>query len=146
MNQINGKTVVMTGGGTGGHVYPALPLIQKLKEKECPIYWIGSNQGIEKDLAARWDLSYRGISTGKLRRYFSLRNFTDIFRILAGFFQSLIILSKLKPAFLFSKGGFVSVPPVLAALCLRIPVYTHDSDVDPGWQPKSTAALPGIFL
>ncbi len=132
MNHIHGKIVVMTGGGTGGHVYPALPLIRKLKAEACTIYWIGSAAGIEKDLADRWDLSYKGISTGKLRRYFSFRNFTDIFRILLGFFQSLIILGRLKPVFLFSKGGFVSVPPVLAAWCLGIPVYTHDSDVDPG--------------
>ena len=136
LNHIHGKTVAMTGGGTGGHVYPALPLIRKLKAQDCTIYWIGSTAGIEKDLAYRWDLPYKGISTGKLRRYFSFRNFTDLFRIVSGFFQSLLLLGKLKPVFLFSKGGFVSVPPVLAAWCLGIPVYTHDSDVDPGLATK----------
>ncbi len=126
------KIIAVTGGGTGGHVYPALPVIRKLQKQGYDIHWIGSHRGIEKNLVQNWALSYHSVSTGKLRRYFSLRNFTDIFRILLGFFQSFFLLSRLRPALLFSKGGFVSVPPVMAAFLLKIPVLTHDSDVDPG--------------
>ncbi|MDC7239115.1 MAG: undecaprenyldiphospho-muramoylpentapeptide beta-N-acetylglucosaminyltransferase [Spirochaetales bacterium] len=130
------KTVIFTGGGTGGHVYPALPVIKKLKKEGFRIVWIGSRQGIEKKIVESWGIEYRSISTGKLRRYFSFQNFTDIFRITAGFFQSLRILGELKPVLVFSKGGFVSVPPVAAALFRKIPSYTHDSDVVPGLATK----------
>ena len=126
------KIIAVTGGGTGGHVYPALPVIRKLQKENYDIHWVGSYKGIEKGLIQKWDIPYHAISTGKMRRYFSLRNFTDIFRIIFGFVQSFILLSRLKPVLLFSKGGFVSVPPVVAAYILRIPVLTHDSDVDPG--------------
>ena len=130
------STVVFTGGGTGGHVYPAMPIIKKLKSQGCRIVWIGSRQGIEKKIVESWGGEYRSISTGKLRRYFSFQNFTDIFRIAAGFFQSLRILGDLKPALVFSKGGFVSVPPVAAAKFRKIPSFTHDSDVVPGLATK----------
>ncbi|RDG29964.1 undecaprenyldiphospho-muramoylpentapeptide beta-N-acetylglucosaminyltransferase [Oceanispirochaeta sp. M1] len=126
------KTIVFTGGGTGGHVYPALPIIKKLQDQGYRILWIGSHRGIEKRIVQSWGIEYRGISTGKLRRYFSLKNFTDIFRIKLGFFQSLRILNKIKPVLIFSKGGFVSVPPLTAGYILKIPCYTHDSDVVPG--------------
>ena len=126
----------MTGGGTGGHVYPALPLIRLLKEENYEISWIGSRDGMEKDLVEGWGITYKGISTGKLRRYFSLQNLTDIFRILKGCLQSFVYLRREKPGLVFSKGGFVSVPPVVAASCLGIPVMTHDSDVDPGLATK----------
>lgn len=127
------KTAVFTGGGTGGHVYPALPLIRKLQDQGFSIIWIGSRQGMEKNIVQEdWGVEYRAISTGKLRRYFSLKNFTDVFRILAGVIQSFFMLGKIKPAFIFSKGGFVSVPPVLAGFLLGIPSFTHDSDLKPG--------------
>jgi UDP-N-acetylglucosamine--N-acetylmuramyl-(pentapeptide) pyrophosphoryl-undecaprenol N-acetylglucosamine transferase len=126
------KIVVFTGGGTGGHVYPAQPLIKAFKEKGYRIVWIGSRKGIERKIVGDWDLEYKAISTGKLRRYFSLRNFTDLFCIAAGLAQSFILLLRLRPSLVFSKGGFVSVPPVAAAALLGIPSFTHDSDVVPG--------------
>jgi UDP-N-acetylglucosamine--N-acetylmuramyl-(pentapeptide) pyrophosphoryl-undecaprenol N-acetylglucosamine transferase len=126
------KTIVFTGGGTGGHVYPALPIIKKLQKQGYSILWIGSHNGIEKRIVQSWGIEYKGISTGKLRRYFSLKNFTDIFRIILGFFQSLSILRKVKPLLIFSKGGFVSVPPIAAGFVTGIPGFTHDSDVVPG--------------
>jgi len=129
---MNKKTIIFTGGGTGGHVYPALPIIKKLQDRGYKICWIGSYNGIEKRIIHEWNLEYYPISTGKLRRYFSFRNFTDIFRIIAGLFQSLSILKKIKPEMVFSKGGFVSVPPVVAAALLGVPSFTHDSDVVPG--------------
>jgi UDP-N-acetylglucosamine--N-acetylmuramyl-(pentapeptide) pyrophosphoryl-undecaprenol N-acetylglucosamine transferase len=129
---MNNKTIVFTGGGTGGHVYPALPIIKLLQEKGFKICWIGSHTGIEKRIIAEWNLEYYSISTGKLRRYFSFKNFTDIFRIIAGLFQSIRLIKKINPVFVFSKGGFVSVPAVAAAWLLKIPSFTHDSDVVPG--------------
>ncbi len=126
------KVIVFTGGGTGGHVYPAEPLIREFRKKGFKIVWIGSRTGIERKIVDQWDIEYRSISTGKLRRYFSLQNFTDLFRITAGLIQSFFLLMRLKPALVFSKGGFVSVPPVAAAALLKIPSFTHDSDVIPG--------------
>lgn len=126
------KIIVFTGGGTGGHVYPAQPLIKAFREKGHRIVWIGSRMGIERKIVADWGLEYRAVSTGKLRRYFSLKNFTDLFCIAAGLVQSFFLLMRLRPALVFSKGGFVSVPPVVAAALLGIPSFTHDSDVVPG--------------
>ena len=126
------KVIVFTGGGTGGHVYPAQPLIREFRKRGCQVIWIGSRHGIEKKIVTSWGVEYRSVSTGKFRRYFSLKNFTDLFLIAAGLFQSLVLLARLKPALVFSKGGFVSVPPLVAAALLRIPGFTHDSDVVPG--------------
>ena len=137
------KVIAITGGGTGGHVYPALPVIRKLQNEEYDIHWIGSYKGIEKEITRKWGIPYHPVSTGKLRRYFSFRNFTDIFKILFGFVQSFYILFRLKPAVLFSKGGFVSVPPVVAASILKIPVLTHDSDVDPGLATRINSRFAG---
>ncbi|MDA3956951.1 undecaprenyldiphospho-muramoylpentapeptide beta-N-acetylglucosaminyltransferase [Oceanispirochaeta sp.] len=130
------KTIVFTGGGTGGHVYPGLPIIKLLQDKGFRVCWIGSRNGIEKRIIGEWGLEYYPISTGKLRRYFSVQNFTDLFRIFIGFIQSLRLIIKLHPLLVFSKGGFVSVPPVCAAFFLRVPSYTHDSDVIPGLATK----------
>jgi UDP-N-acetylglucosamine--N-acetylmuramyl-(pentapeptide) pyrophosphoryl-undecaprenol N-acetylglucosamine transferase len=140
---------VFTGGGTGGHVYPAKPLIDSLLTDGADrrVYWIGSSRGMEKGIVEKWDIPYYGISSGKLRRYFDLQNFTDLFRIMAGFFQARRILRRDRPLFLFSKGGFVSVPPVLAAKSLGIPVYTHESDVTPGLATRiNSRFVTKIFL
>jgi UDP-N-acetylglucosamine--N-acetylmuramyl-(pentapeptide) pyrophosphoryl-undecaprenol N-acetylglucosamine transferase len=136
LNQQKNRLIVITGGGTGGHVYPALPLIRLLKEENFEIRWIGSRDGMERELVESWNIPYKGISTGKLRRYFSLQNLTDIFRIILGCFQSFVYLRRCRPLLVFSKGGFVSVPPVIAAAFLGIPVMTHESDVDPGLATK----------
>jgi len=133
------QLIMITGGGTGGHVYPALSIAELLKS-EVEIEWIGSKRGIEKSIVARKGIIYNAIYSGKFRRYFSFRNFFDLFLIFIGFIQSISILMRKKPLVLFSKGGFVSVPPVLAARLLKIPVVSHESDVDPGLATKINAA------
>ena len=126
------KRIVLTGGGTAGHVTPNLALIPALSEQGYDIHYIGSFNGIEKELVEKAGIPYQGISSGKLRRYFSLKNFTDPFRILRGYFQAGNILKRQKPDVIFSKGGFVAVPVVLAAKKRHIPVIIHESDMTPG--------------
>ncbi|MDR2177867.1 MAG: undecaprenyldiphospho-muramoylpentapeptide beta-N-acetylglucosaminyltransferase [Treponema sp.] len=123
--------VVFTGGGTGGHIYPGLAVIACLRQS-CRIVWLGSAAGMDRAIVEAAGIEFYGIPAGRLRRYFSLKTVPDLFRVLAGFFAARSILKKLKPALLFSKGGFVSVPPCAAAASLGIPVYTHESDVSPG--------------
>ncbi len=140
------KPIVFTGGGTGGHIYPGLAIADELKaiSNEYSIIWIGSNNGKDKKMVQA-NVSKDGtkscdrfiaIPSGKLRRYFSLQNFIDIFKIGFGFIASIIILIKVKPLVVFSKGGFVSVPPCAAAKLLGIPVYTHECDFSPGLATK----------
>lgn len=129
--------IVVTGGGTGGHVFPALAVAEELsRHHELHLVWIGGTRGIERGIVKRWGMEFLGIPTGKLRRYISLENLRDIFRTLAGFFRSLGYLRRLKPVAVFSKGGFVSVPSVMAAGLLGIPVISHESDFDPGLATK----------
>ena len=143
-------TAVFTGGGTGGHIYPGLAVADELRKKALTggtvvtICWIGSSSGMDKTIVKKnvdetgrksADAFY-GIPAGKLRRYFSLKTLSDMFKVAGGFFASLAILIKLKPAVLFSKGGFVSVPPCAAAKLLGIPVYTHECDFTPGLATK----------
>ena len=116
------KKIILTGGGTAGHVTPNLALIPALLEQGYDIRYIGSYNGIEKELIEKAGIPYHGISSGKLRRYFSLKNFTDPFRILKGYFQAGRILKEQKPDVIFSKGGFVAVPVVLAAKKKKIPL------------------------
>ena len=130
------KKIVLTGGGTAGHVTPNLALIPVLKEHGYEIQYLGSYHGIEKELIEKEGIPYTGISSGKLRRYFSLKNFSDPFRILKGYSQACRFLKKEKPDVIFSKGGFVSVPVVLAAKHLHIPAIIHESDMTPGLANK----------
>lgn len=130
------KRIVLTGGGTAGHVTPNIALLPKLQEKGYEINYIGSYDGIEKRLIESYQIPYYGISSGKLRRYFDVKNFTDPFKVLKGYGQAVRILKKLKPNIVFSKGGFVSVPVVLAAKLCRIPVIIHESDITPGLANK----------
>ena len=125
-------TIAFTGGGTAGHVFPAFPVVERLMQDGFHVEWIGSSNGMERRLVEEASLKYHGIPAGKLRRYFSFRNFTDLFRIFLGFLAAVRILRRMKPAALVSKGGFVSVPPMAAARLLGIPRFTHESDVDPG--------------
>ena len=126
-------TIAFAGGGTGGHIYPGLAVIANLKKIfPCRVFWIGANTGMDRAIVEEAGLEFYGIPAGKLRRYLSPRNIADIFRVLAGFFAARKILGREKPALLFSKGGFVSVPPCAAASTLRIPVFTHESDFSPG--------------
>jgi UDP-N-acetylglucosamine--N-acetylmuramyl-(pentapeptide) pyrophosphoryl-undecaprenol N-acetylglucosamine transferase len=124
------ECIVVTGGGTGGHVYPVLAVLEELPS--IRVVWIGSGSQLERRILEGRRLRYYGIPTGKLRRYFSLRNIVDLFKIVAGFFVSLLILLREKPKLVFSKGGYVSVPPVAAARLLGIPSLTHESDLRPG--------------
>ncbi len=126
------KRIVLTGGGTAGHVTPNIALLPSLKEAGYEVFYIGSYSGIESTLMAQQNIPYYGISTGKLRRYFDWQNFTDPFRVIHGYFQARKILKKLKPDVIFSKGGFVSVPVVRAAGQLHIPTIIHESDMTPG--------------
>ena len=126
------KRIVLTGGGTAGHVTPNIALIPRLKELGYDIHYIGSYDGIEKKLIEEMDIPYYGISSGKLRRYFDRKNFTDPFRVLKGFGEARKLLRQLQPSIVFSKGGFVTVPVVLAAGRLHIPVILHESDLTPG--------------
>lgn len=147
--------IAFAGGGTGGHIYPGLAVAEELRilaegqGREIDIFWIGNSSGMDRDIVSK-SLSgegnekgcisaFYGIPSGKLRRYFSLRNFLDLFKIAAGFVRSLFLLARLKPDALFSKGGFVSVPPCFAARILRIPYYTHECDFTPGLATRLNA-------
>ena len=130
------KKIVLTGGGTAGHVTPNLALLPHLKNKGYEISYIGSYEGIEKKLIADYEIPYYGISTGKLRRYFDPKNFTDPFRVIKGFSEAKKILKEINPDVIFSKGGFVSVPVVRAAAALKIPCIIHESDMTPGLANK----------
>lgn len=130
------KHIVFTGGGTAGHVTPNIALITRLREQGYEISYIGSYTGIEKTLIEELGIPYYGISSGKLRRYFDLKNFTDPFRVLKGFGEARRLLKELKPDIVFSKGGFVSVPVVVAAGRLKIPAIIHESDMTPGLANK----------
>lgn len=130
------KRIVLTGGGTAGHVTPNIALIPSLREAGYDIFYIGSYDGIEKKLISDFDIPYYGISSGKLRRYFDIKNFTDPFKVLKGCKEAYSIIKKLKPDILFSKGGFVSVPVVFAAKRLKIPIIIHESDMTPGLANK----------
>lgn len=130
------KKIVLTGGGTAGHVTPNIALIPYLKEAGYEIHYIGSYEGIEKTLISELDIPYYGISSGKLRRYLSLKNFTDPFRVLKGFSQAKRLMKEISPDIVFSKGGFVTVPVVKAAAKYHIPTILHESDMTPGLANK----------
>ncbi|MDR1955413.1 MAG: undecaprenyldiphospho-muramoylpentapeptide beta-N-acetylglucosaminyltransferase [Treponema sp.] len=140
--------IAFTGGGTGGHIYPGLAVASYLqKQGNCRIFWIGSNTGMDKALVENAGIAFFGIPTGKLRRYVSLRNCADAVKVGAGFFAARSILKKERPRMLFSKGGFVSVPPCLAAASLGLPVWTHESDASPGLATAINARFSkGIFI
>lgn len=126
------KKIVLTGGGTAGHVIPNLALLPLLERAGFAVEYIGSGQGIERRLAEEAGVPFHGIPSGKLRRYFDTRNFTDPFRVVAGAFRAWRLLGRIRPAVVFSKGGFVTVPVVLAAAARGIPVVLHESDMTPG--------------
>ncbi len=130
------KKIVLTGGGTAGHVTPNIALLPSLKEAGYEITYIGSYDGIEKKLIADFDIPYIGISTGKFRRYLDIKNLTDPFRVIKGFSEARKYLKKFQPDVVFSKGGFVSVPVVRAAASLGIPCIIHESDMTPGLANK----------
>lgn len=130
------KKILLTGGGTAGHVTPNIALLPRLKNKGFEIAYIGSYNGIEKKLIKEANILYYGISSGKLRRYFDLKNFSDPFRVIKGYRQAKKIMKEYKPDVVFSKGGFVSVPVIMAAKRLHIPSVIHESDLTPGLANK----------
>lgn len=134
------KRIVLTGGGTAGHVTPCIALLPELQREGFNIHYIGSYNGMEKRLIEEYHIPYYGISSGKLRRYFDPKNFTDPFNVVKGYFEAKKLMKKLKPDVVFSKGGFVTVPVVLAAKKVGIPVIIHESDMTPGLANK--IALP----
>lgn len=130
------KRIVLTGGGTAGHVTPNIALLPSLREAGFEIAYMGSYDGIEKKLIADFDIPYQGIATGKFRRYLDPKNFSDPFRVLKGYAEARKYLKEFKPDVVFSKGGFVSVPVVRAAASLKIPCIIHESDITPGLANK----------
>ncbi len=131
-----GKKILLTGGGSAGHVTPNLALLPFLKEQGYDVEYMGSFGGIERELV---NISYHPISTGKLRRYLSWQNFTDIFRIFKGLVQAYFCIRRIKPRLVFSKGGFVSVPVAIAAWARGVPVIIHEADITPGLANRLTA-------
>jgi UDP-N-acetylglucosamine--N-acetylmuramyl-(pentapeptide) pyrophosphoryl-undecaprenol N-acetylglucosamine transferase len=148
----SGLRCAFTGGGTGGHIFPGLAVADAFRKKAAAsspyIVWIGSSRGMDKSLVEKSGKTDRfyGIPAGKLRRYVSFRTIPDVFRVLAGFFAALFVLLKLRPAFLFSKGGYVSVPPCFAAKLLGIPVFTHECDFSPGLATRLNSRVASLVF
>ncbi len=139
------KRIVLTGGGTAGHVSPHLGLIPRLKAAGYEIHYIGRRSGIEHDIIRPIEgVTYHAVQSGKLRRYFSLLNFTDMFRVLGGIWQSYWLIRKLKPNVCFSKGGFVSIPVVIAAHWNHVPTVCHESDMTPGLANRIAARFADV--
>jgi len=134
-------TIAFAGGGTGGHLYPGLAVIERLRDRGFAgrIAWLGSRKESDRQTVERAGVEFIPLPSGKLRRSLSLENAVDAFRVLAGYAASLGALKELKPALLFSKGGYVSVPPCAAAARLGIPYFTHESDLTPGLATRLNA-------
>ena len=136
------KRIVLTGGGTAGHVTPNLALIPRLQADGWEVHYIGAENGVERELVSSIPgLTYHGVACGKLRRYFDPKNFSDPFRVVKGAFQAAHIIGKLKPNVVFSKGGFVSVPVVYGAKLHGVPIVAHESDMTPGLANKLSTPL-----
>ncbi|MBM7583280.1 UDP-N-acetylglucosamine--N-acetylmuramyl-(pentapeptide) pyrophosphoryl-undecaprenol N-acetylglucosamine transferase [Caldicoprobacter guelmensis] len=140
------KRIVLTGGGTAGHVTPNIALIPELKRQGWEIHYIGTKNGIEYSLISKHsDVIYHAVQSGKLRRYLDIKNFTDPFKVAYGIGQSLHIIQKIKPNVIFSKGGFVSVPVVIGGWVNRIPVIVHESDITPGLANKIASLFAQVI-
>ncbi|HEX3023047.1 MAG TPA: undecaprenyldiphospho-muramoylpentapeptide beta-N-acetylglucosaminyltransferase [Lachnospiraceae bacterium] len=126
------KRIILTGGGTAGHVTPNIALIPELKKAGYDIQYIGSYDGMERKLIEDLGIPYHGISSGKLRRYLDVKNFSDPFKVLKGYREASKLIKQLKPDVIFSKGGFVTVPVVIAAKRKKVPAIIHESDMTPG--------------
>lgn len=139
---MNNLKIIMTGGGSAGHVTPNLAIIPKLKEAGYEIQYIGTADGIERKIIEEQNtikgqnIKYHVIASGKLRRYFDLKNFTDPFKVIKGLWQAYKIIKIEKPNIIFSKGGFVAVPVVIGAYFNKIPIIAHESDITPGLANK----------
>ena len=131
-----GKLIILTGGGTAGHVTPNLALLPGLRARGFEVRYIGSYEGIEKQMAEKAGLPYDGIASGKFRRSLDLKNISDVGHVFKGAREAVSLLRTYKPDIVFSKGGYVSVPVVKAAKKLGIPVIIHESDMTPGLANK----------
>lgn len=137
MSKAKNKTIILTGGGTAGHVMPNIALLPYLKDENFSVHYIGQKNSIEENLISQTkDVKFHKISSGKLRRYFALKNFSDPFKVLYGTAQSIAIISKVKPKIIFSKGGYVALPVTLGAKIKKVPVVLHESDITPGLANK----------
>ena len=143
--QQHASVIAVVGGGSAGHVVPALPVIDELLSRRWQVHFIGTRSGFEQNLLGQRNVAFHGISAGKLRRYFDWQNFTDLGRIAWAVLESLWLLSRIRPKVLFSKGGFVSLPPVFAAWVLRIPVVAHESDFTPGLANRLAVPFVATF-
>lgn len=128
--------IIMTGGGSAGHVTPNLALIPKLEQMGYDVEYIGTRDGIERSIIEGENIKYNIITSGKLRRYFDIKNFSDPLKVVKGIFEAKNIIKREKPNIVFSKGGFVSVPVVIAAYLNKVPVIAHESDITPGLANK----------
>ncbi|TAL61776.1 MAG: undecaprenyldiphospho-muramoylpentapeptide beta-N-acetylglucosaminyltransferase [Legionella sp.] len=126
------QRIIFTGGGTAGHVTPNIALINQFKQEGWDVAYIGSDDGIEKGMITPLGIPFYTVSSGKLRRYFSFKNFLDPFKIFIGILQSIKLFYQLKPTVVFSKGGFVAFPVVVGAWVNRVPIVAHESDMSPG--------------
>ncbi len=142
--EMKNKLIVLSGGGSGGPVTPLLALAPDLRAAGYELAWVGTMDGVERKMVQEHDITYQAISAGKFRRYFSLQNFFDAFRVLAGFFESLNYLSKKRPALVMTAGGFVSVPLVWAAWALHIKVIVHQQDIRPGLANRLMAPFADV--
>ncbi|MFC4354671.1 undecaprenyldiphospho-muramoylpentapeptide beta-N-acetylglucosaminyltransferase [Chryseomicrobium palamuruense] len=142
------KTIFLTGGGTAGHVSLNLAIIPELEQRGYAIHYVGQAGGIEEELMQGYypHIPFHSISTGKLRRYFSLQNAKDPFKVLAGVAQSIALIRKHKADAIFSKGGFVSVPLALAAKLTNRPLIIHESDMSPGLANKIASKFANTIL
>lgn len=155
---VNKNCIVFAGGGTGGHIYPGLAVCEEVKNlfrergEDVKIVWLGNKGGMDRNIVEKSGIendivdSFIGIPSGKLRRYFTLKNVLDFFKIFAGCVVSYFTLLKLKPRILFSKGGFVSVTPCFAAKLLKIPVFTHECDFTPGLATRINSRFASKIL
>ena len=148
LSGVSRPLVAITGGGTGGHVYPALSVVRMLRrlKPNATFMWMGTHGGMERSIVRKYGIRYFAIPAGKFRRYISFRNVTDLVRIAAGLAASLVILLRNRPDLLFAKGGYVTVPPVVAAKLLGIPIVTHESDLDPGVSTRLNARFAQTIL
>ena len=139
--------IIFTGGGSAGHVTLNLALIPWFIENNWEVEYIGSKGGMEQELVAKFPtVKYHGIMTGKLRRYFSWQNFIDMIKIPLGCLQATLLIHKLNPNIIFSKGGFVSFPVVIGGFINRKKIFMHESDLTPGLANKISLPFVNTFL
>lgn len=132
--------VVISGGGTGGHISPALAVAAELRNRgPVDLHWIGSHSGFESDAARENDIPFHAVRTGKLRRYFSRETAVDLFRVPAGIVEARRLLKRIRPDVIFSTGGFVSTPAVVAGRTLGIPSLTHEQTASLGLATRINA-------